>query len=124
MNKKIKFLILSLVVLVSCAREEKKEFITDLNSFVTETTDKCEKFSDDDWEKADATFLQLRNEEYPRHKQELTPEESKRVNELIGKYAALRVKTGIQNLKSNLNDLMEQADSFVKEMKIDSTLLK
>jgi hypothetical protein len=124
MNRKIYCLILTLIVLVSCTKDEKKEYITNLDSFVTETTENYKDFDDDDWEKADDAFLKLRNDEYPKYKQELTPEESKRINELIGKYAALRVKDGILDFKSSVNDLMQQADSFVKEMESDTTLLK
>jgi hypothetical protein len=104
--------------------ESKKTYISKFDEFVSKTSSNCKDFTEKDWAEADSTFAHLENDDLKKWKNELTPDESKHINELKGKYYALKVKDGLIDLKNGLKDLEEQGESFVKELGLDSTLNK
>ena len=55
---------------------------------------------------------------------DLTSDENTRINELKGKYKALKVKAGLEDMKNELNNIIDQSKSFVKELISDSTANK
>ena len=116
--------LLFLIILHSCSIESKKTYISKFDEFVSETSSNCKDFSEKDWAKVDTTFAHLENEDLKKWQNELTPDESKHINELKGKYYALKVKAGFKDLKNGLNDLIDQTGSFLKELTSDSTLNK
>ena len=94
------------------------------DAFVSETSTNCENYTDKDWAKADTTFAHFENEFLNKWNNDLTSDENARINELKGKYQAIKVKAGLLDLKNGLNNLLEQSKSFVKELASDSTLNK
>ena len=110
------------LILQSC--ESKKTYISKFDEFVSETSTNYKIFSEKDWVRVDSTFALLENDGLNKWRNELTPDESKHVNELKGKYYALKVKAGFEGVKNGLNDLIDQTDSFLKELTSDSTLNK
>ena len=111
-----------IILLQSC--ETKKSYISKFDEFVSETSSNYKNFSEKDWVRVDSTFALLENDGLNKWRNELTPDESKHVNELKGKYYALKVKAGFEGVKNGLNDLIDQTDSFLKELTSDSTLNK
>jgi len=116
--------LLFLMILHSCSMESKKTYISKFDEFVSKTSSNCKDFNEKDWAKADSTFALLENDNLKKWANGLTPDESKHINELKGKYYALKVKAGIKGIKKGLNDLIEQSESFVKELGLDSTFNK
>ena len=111
-----------IILLQSC--ETKKSYISKFDEFISETSDNYKNFSEKDWVRVDSTFALLENDGLNKWRNELTPDESKHVNELKGKYYALKVKAGVEGVKNGLNDLIDKTDSFLKELTSDSTLNK
>ncbi len=48
----------------------------------------------------------------------------KEVNDLIGRYQALKVKSGLNKLKNGINDFIDQTKSFIKNITSDSIQTK
>ena len=109
-------------ILQSC--ESKQSFMSKFDVFVTETSTNYTNYSGTDWAKADTTFAQFEKDCLYKWDKDLTADENARINELKGKYLAIKVKAGLIDLKNGLNDLLEQSESFVKELGLDSTLNK
>lgn len=116
------FLIITLTV--SCSFESKDSYISNFDSFVTRTSANYKGYDEKAWVNADTTFVHFQNRDYQKWESKLTPQESARVNELIGKYQALKIKAGINQFNSGINGLLHQADSFIKELTSDSTTTK
>ena len=104
--------------------ESKKTYISKFDEFVSETSTNYKNFSETDWAKADTTFAHFENEYSNKWNKDLTADENTRINELKGKYQALKVKAGLLDLKKGVNDLIEQSKSFVEELTSDSTANK
>lgn len=109
-------------ILQSC--ESKQSFMSKFDVFVTETSTNYTNYSGTDWAKADTTFAHFDKEYSNKWNKDFSPDENARFNELKGKYLAIKVKAGLIDLKNGLNDLLEQSESFVKELGLDSTLNK
>ena len=110
------------LILQSC--ESKKTYISKFDEFVSETSTNYKNFSEIEWAKADTTFAHFENEFLNKWNNDLTSDENARINELKGKYQAIKIKAGLLDLKNGLNNLLEQSKSFVKELASDSTLNK
>ena len=110
------------LILQSC--ESKKSYISKFDEFVSETSTNYKNFSETEWAKADTTFAHFENEYSNKWNKDLTADENTRINELKGKYQALKVKAGLLDLKKGVNDLIEQSKSFVEELTSDSTANK
>ena len=116
------YLVGLLLLLQSC--ESKQSCISKFDAFVSETSTNCKNYTDKDWAKADTTFAQFEKDCLYKWDKDLTSDENARINELKGKYQAIKVKAGLLDLKNGLNNLLEQSKSFVKELTSDSTLNK
>ena len=110
------------LMLQSC--DSKQSYISKFDEFVSETSTNCKNYTDTDWAKADTTFAQFEKDCLYKWDKDLTADENARINELKGKYQAIKVKAGLLDLKNGLNNLLEQSKSFVKELTSDSTLNK
>ena len=107
------------LILQSC--ESKKTYISKFDEFVSETSTNYKNFSETEWAKADSTFAHFEKEYSNKWNKDLTTDENAHINELKGKYQALKVKSGIEDMKNELNDIIEQSKSFVKELISDTT---
>ena len=107
------------LILQSC--ESKKSYISKFDEFVSETSTNYKNFSETEWAKADSTFAHFEKEYSNKWNKDLTPDENAHINELKGKYQALKLKSGIKDIKNELNDIIEQSKSFVKELISDTT---
>ena len=101
--------------------ESKKSYISKFDEFVSETSTNYKNFSETEWAKADSTFAHFEKEYSNKWNKDLTPDENAHINELKGKYQALKLKSGIKDIKNELNDIIEQSKSFVKELISDTT---
>ena len=122
MKSHLRTLFVLLLIVQSC--ESKKSYISEFDEFVSETSTNYKKFSDKDWAKADTTFAHFEARDYPKWQSELTKEEFSHVNELIGKYQALKVKSSLNDLKDGVNNFMEQTGAFINALVSDSTETK
>ena len=110
------------LILQSC--ESKKSYISKFDEFVSETSTNYKNFSETEWAKADSTFAHFEKEYSNKWNKDLTSDENAHINELKGKYQALKVKAALKDMKNELNDIIEQSKSFVEELISDSTANK
>ncbi|UQD57223.1 DUF6565 domain-containing protein [Flavobacterium sp. K5-23] len=123
MYRKEYYLVFLIVLISSCNFNAKKAYISKLDTFIIETNHNYKNFTKKDWNEVDSLYNNLQAD-YKEIRPELSDEESTRINKLLGKYQAIRLKSEVNNIKSDLNDMMQQANSFIKEMASDTTLTK
>ena len=83
-----------------------------LNSSVEED---FESMNEEDWEATIEEF-EIYKADFEENKSEMSQEERTRVNNSIGKFEAICAKRFMGNLKDELQDLGDQAESFVNEI--------
>lgn len=126
MNKKIKLCLIStmivplLMLLSSCKNIQKDLFISDLNSLFNNVDQEIKDHKAIKWEETDLKFQEFIESDYNKYKSEMSPEERSKVNKLIGKYYAIRMKTGINDLKNEFQDALEQGEGMIDEIVSDS----
>lgn len=96
------------LVLASCKETLPKRF----DMFVNYVEKNCDKFSEDDWSKANARFEKLVNE-YTENRSSYNKEEQKQIRAAIVKYAGLAAKSGIKSAVDAVNSLIEELPSML-----------
>jgi len=86
-----------------------------LQQIVNEIDTKNTNMTDLEWDKYEAKIATL-SAEYEINKETLSPEQRQEWNKLMGKYKAQQIKRGMDKLKLEVNDLGEQAESFIEEL--------
>jgi hypothetical protein len=107
------------LIMQSC--ESKKSYISKFDEFVSETSTNCKNYTDIDWAKADTTFAHFEYRDYYKWEAQLTKEESSHVNELVGTYKSLKVKSSLNDLKQGVKNIIEQTGAFINGLVSDST---
>ena len=92
--------------------------------FVTNVEVKSQDFSEVEWKKSDARYTNFSEKQYHRWGNVLTPSEKTKVNILLGKYQALKMKRGIEDIKSGIKNVIEQGKTIYKELSNDTTKTK
>lgn len=96
------------LLLASCKETLPKRF----DLFVNYVEKHCDKFSEDDWSKANDRFEKLVNE-YTENRSSYNKEEQKQIRAAIAKYAGLAAKSGIKSALETVNGLIEQLPSLL-----------
>ena len=112
--------LLVLLGLSSCESMRIDNFMNNLESFVNEVELKCENYDEVDWQVADKKYENFIEIKYPELKGAMTVAEKSKANTLIGKYQALKFKSGLRSIKSELQDVIEQGQSMINEVLKDS----
>ena len=115
-----RYLLLILVAMSVAACMSKANYLLDIESFISETTEKASSYSAEDWSISDSIFIDLVKVKYAQYSSKLDETEKTKVLELTGKYAALRVKYGVNQCLETIKDFGKVVDSFTKELNIDS----
>jgi hypothetical protein len=100
------------VIGVSCGARDKYD---ELKSTITEVENNADKLSPEDWEKYDKEIEQAK-ERLKTERDNYTPEETERMNKLIGKYYALKAKHRARNLKQDLKDATQQLEGMFEAL--------
>jgi len=116
--------ILFSITLNSCESYQRDSYLGDFNHFIDKIEKKGNSFGEKDWQNADIEFKSLSEDEYEKFKNNLTEEQNSKINDLKGKYYALRIKQGIKEFGKGLKNSLEQINSAAKELAADSTLIK
>jgi hypothetical protein len=123
MFRNVYYLAFFILLFSSCEFYTKKVYITTLDTFIIETNNNYKDFTNKDWNEADSLYNNFQTD-YREIRSELSGEESARINQLLGKYQAMRIKAEVNNVKSDLKDMLQQANSFIEEIISDSTIIK
>ena len=98
----------AVLVFASCKETLPKRF----DLFVNYVEKNCEKFSEDDWSKANARFEKL-VDEYTQNRSSYNVDEQKQIRADIVKYVGLAAKSGIKTAIDSVNGLIDQIPSLL-----------
>lgn len=118
-----KTLLILLLVLnaVSCTLlETKEDVISELEVLVDSLDPADSDLTPELIEVFDAEFLDLTENRIPVYQSEMTLEDRKKVNQLIGKYEAIKVKIYANQMKEEVKDALQQGAAMAKELMSDS----
>jgi hypothetical protein len=94
MFRNVYYLAFFILLFSSCEFYTKKVYITTLDTFIIETNNNYKDFTNKDWNEADSLYNNFQTD-YREIRSELSGEESARINQLLGKYQAMRIKATI-----------------------------
>ena len=103
-----------------CSGNTKEAYIDDLKSFVGSVSSTCKNYTEQEWKKADIKVNQFIQTKDTKFNLEFTEAERSEVNQLLGKYTALRLKFEMGKIKGEFNDAIDQVKGIVTELKSDS----
>lgn len=81
--------------------------------FVNYVEKRCDKFSEDDWKKANAQFEKL-VKEYTDNRSSYNADEQKQIRSAITKYVGLAAKSGVKTAIDTVNGLINQIPSLLE----------
>lgn len=99
----------AVLVISSCKETLPARF----DKFVSYVEKRCDKFSEDDWTKANKQFEKLVNE-YTQNRSSYNTDEQKQIRSAIGKYVGLAAKSGIKTAVDTVNGLIDQIPSLLE----------
>ncbi len=99
----------ALVLTTSCKETLPARF----DRFVNYVEKRCDKFSEDDWQKANTQFEKLVNE-YTENRSSYSTEQQKQIRAAITKYVGLAAKSGVKTAIDTVNGLIEQIPSLLE----------
>jgi hypothetical protein len=117
MKKMIKVFFLGLVLLVSSCDgiSASSRNVKKLENIVEKVDKNYKKYSDKDWEQTDIKIEQISNE-IERNPEDYTPQTMEKINNLIGKYQALKLKKGLNSIENALKNFGQQMEGAINEI--------
>lgn len=106
--KKVLFILCAIVLMVACTSQLPKKF----TALADEVEKKGESFSEEQWEKAIASFDKL-VEEYEQTADKLNEEQKAKINDAIGRFRAAQVKAGLSKMGNALNEIGDTVKGFL-----------
>jgi cell division protein FtsL len=95
--------------------------MTSFDSFVTKVSRNYNTYTEKEWQEADKEFTDFTEVEYVKYESIMTEEETGKVNSLIGKYEAYKLKAGLGGLKNQISNSIQQGAAMLKEIASDSS---
>lgn len=84
--------------------------------FVNSVERNYEKFSEDDWNEANAKFEKL-FDEYKENRSSFNSEEKKQINDALVRYGKVVAKSGIQSISETFNEIASQIPGIIEDAK-------
>ncbi len=106
--------------MVSCNSKETE--IKKAENLVNDTKENFDKYTQDDWNKADTVLVHLEND-MDKNRENYTPEQIENANKVIGRYKAIRIKKELNSFKNTMEDVGQQIKGAM-EVLADSTISK
>lgn len=106
-------LILMAAVAVIAMTSCKETLPARFDKFVSYVEKRCDKFSEDDWKKANAQFEKL-VDEYTQNRSSYNADQQKQIRSAITKYVGLAAKSGIKSAVDAVNGVIEQLPSLLE----------
>jgi hypothetical protein len=73
------------------------------------------KYTDKDWAQTDAKIEQISND-IEQNPEDYSPETMEKINNMIGKYQALKLKKGLNSIQDALKNFGQQMEGAIKEI--------
>ncbi|WP_210466849.1 DUF6565 domain-containing protein [Rufibacter roseolus] len=87
-----------------------------MESLVQEVETNQKSYSEEEWSEVEERYLTLCAERIALYENKLNSGEREKINRLIGKYNAIKVKHDLRNIKEDFHDLAGQTRSFINEL--------
>lgn len=113
--KKIVFMLCAIVLMVACTSTLPKKF----TALADEVEKKGENFSEEQWEKATATYDKL-VQEYEQQADKLSEEQKSEINKAIGRFRAAQLKAGLSKVGDAINEIGDSVKGFLEGLGGDS----
>lgn len=111
--KRIIAMMLMTAVAVAAMTSCKETLPLRFEKFVNYVEKRCDKFSEDDWKKANAQFEKL-VKEYTDNRSSYNADEQKQIRSAITKYVGLAAKSGVKTAIDTVNGLINQIPSLLE----------
>jgi hypothetical protein len=108
---------LLLVLIYSCSTFQTLD--KSVSDFVNNIDSKKSKMSSTEWEKADQK-IEIFKQQFESSRYEMSEAQISSINKAFGRYAGLRIKSGILNLKESWDDFEDQLKGVADEL-LDTT---
>lgn len=99
----------AVIAITSC----KETLPVRFEKFVGFVEKRCDKFSEDDWKKANTQFEKLLKE-YSDNRSSYNADQQKQIRSAITKYVGLAAKSGVKSAMDAVNGMIEQIPSFLE----------
>lgn len=86
---------------------------TRMDNFVSSVEKNASKYTQEDWENANAKFQKL-CDEFEAKKGSLTGDEVKQVRKAMGRYTSIVLSSGIESLGNSINSAIDEVGSFLE----------
>ena len=122
-TKKINVTVFS-VVLLSCmmllaacqTKLTAQLYMESLERFVEKVEENADSYSAKDWDRKDAEFSKFMDEKFEKVKDQLTPEDKRKVGELTARYTKARLRGVGSTVKGTLEEWMDYVKGFTDEL--------
>jgi len=95
----------------SCKESLPKRF----DNFADKVEKNADKYTEDDWQKANAEFKTL-VDEYEQNKDSYSEEDIKEITAAMGKYVGLATRSGFNTVIDAVNNVIKQIPSFFETL--------
>lgn len=120
MHKALLIFLLALNIVSCTLLETKEDVISELEVLVDSIDPTNSDLTPELIDAFDAEFLELTENRIPVYQSEMSLEDRKKVNQLIGKYEAIKVKIYANQMKEEVKDALQQGAAMAKELMSDS----
>ncbi len=86
-----------------------------LENIVEKVDKNYNKYTEKDWEQTDAKIEQI-TFEIEQNREDYSPETMEKINNMIGKYQALKLKKGLNSFQDALKNFGQQMEGAIKEI--------
>ena len=86
-----------------------------LENIVEKVDKNYKKYTDKDWEQTDAKIEQI-SDDIETNPENYSPETIEKINNMIGKYQALKLKKGLNSIQDALKNFGQQMEGAIKEI--------
>ncbi len=128
-------LIAAILMLASCAPGNKLDYLQEFDAFITEVSENCSEYTEEDWAKATEKYEKFTGEWYEKYEHELTVKDEIKVASYVAKWMYCEgivkgVKDvgkaveefNVQEFKEDVqyyieNDMMDELEDLLEEAK-------
>ena len=122
-TKKINVTVFSVVLfscmmlLAACQSKLTAElYMESLEHFVEKVEENADSYSAKDWDRKDAEFSKFMDEKFEKVKDQLTPDDKRKIGELTARYTKARLRGVGSTVKGTLEEWMDYVKGFTDEL--------
>ena len=91
-------------------------YMESLEHFVEKVEENADSYSAKDWDRKDAEFSKFMDEKFDKVKDQLTPEDKRKIGELTARYTKARLRGVGSTVKGTLEEWMDYLKGFTDEL--------